>query len=274
MSLLKKLGFVFEKPEKVEAILPEEVRKKIEAMTSARRKVYRKDSIDTAAMYAEWIPNETFNSLCEFHNYLCVMWGSRKVGRLLNLCRNILDVEISTNEALMSGDVGEEEVAPELRLYESDRDNVLKMLMWMCFLYPIPIKHYMKDPNAEENLTKQFDTWLLESGIVSKSEFGIIIAGVFDGSNTEARENIILDIFADALRWEEAQFDASKLNPELMRTRLGQNPVFSVKARRDSKNNLSPVWLDILQGLKGREDFVDPLSSEEAEANANNDGIS
>lgn len=274
MSLLKKLGFVFEKPEKVEAVLPEEVRKKIEAMTSARRKVYRQDSIETAAMYAEWIPTDTFNTLCEFHNYLCVMWGSRKSGRLLNLCRNILDVEISTNEALMSGDVGEEEVVPELRLYESDRDNVLKILMWMCLLYPIPIKHYMKDPNTEDNLTKKFNDWLLETKVVGKGAFDIIVAGVFDGSNTEPRENIILDIFADALRWEDAQFASANLNPEVMRTRLGKNPVFSVKARRDSKNNLSPVWLDILQGLKGREDFVDPLSSEEAEANAKNDGIS
>jgi hypothetical protein len=59
-----------------------------------------------------------------------------------------------------------------------------------------------------------------------------------------------------------------------MRTCLGQNPVFSVKAVKDSKNNLSPVWLDILQGLKGRDDFVDPISSEESEANNNRDGIS
>jgi hypothetical protein len=274
LSLLKKLGFVFEKPEKVEGVLPDDVREKIEAMTSERRKLYRRDSVEAAQMYEEWIPTETFNALCDFHKYTCIIWGSRKVGRLLNLCRNILDVEISTNEAVLSGGVSEKETPHHMRLYESDREAVLKVLMWMSLLYPIPIKHFIKDPNTEENLTKKFKEWLLDTHLVNAEEFSLIIAGVFDGMETNPKENIILDIFSDALHWERSQFESSKINPESMRTCLGQNPVFSVKAVKDSKNNLSPVWLDILQGLKGREDFVDPISSEESEANKNRDGIS
>lgn len=274
MSLLEKLGFVFEKPEKIEGVLPDDVKEKIESMTRERRQLYRRDSVDTAEMYEEWLPTKTFNTLCDFHNYSCVMWGSRKVGRMLNLCRNILDVEISTNEAMLSGDIESDDTPPHMRLYESDRGVALKLLMWMSFLYPIPIKHFIKDPDAEENLTRKFKEWLFDEKIVNNDEFNIIIAGVFDGIETEPNENIILDIFSDALFWETSQFESAKLNPELMRTNLGKNPVFGVKAVRDSKNNLSPVWLDILQGLKGREDFVDPVSSEEAKANNERDGIS
>jgi hypothetical protein len=258
MSFLRRLGFSIEKPT-VEVTLPEGMQQELDEMTEKRHALYRKDTAETAAMYNLWIPTDVFTELCELHNYKCVMWGARKFARLLNLCRNTLDIEISKIDS------------PIVR---SERHDILKILMWMSLLYPIPIKHYRKNPNAQSDLTKVFKEMLLDHDVLSEAEFDLVMVGVFDGVQTSPGANVLLDIFHDALRWEDAQFDLPALHADNMRTDLGKNRVFTIKARKDSRNNLSPFWLAALQDLKGRGDiFVNAEGAEETRIQSESDGI-
>lgn len=258
MSLLRKLGFCLQKPE-VEVTLPEGVSEKLNAMTEKRKSLYKKDTVDTAAMYSDWLPTQVYQELCTFHDYKNVMWGSRKFGRLLNLCRNIVDIEVYKENPT---------------ILKEDEPHILRLLMWVCLIYPIAIVNYHKNPKIEDELSVRLKALLRDSNILTQPEFDLLLVSAFRVLESEIGDNIVLDIFHDALRWEEAQFGLPPTPIELMRTELGKNPVFSIKARKDSRNNLCPFWLGALQESKGLGAiFVDMSQAEEALMNAEKDGI-
>jgi len=254
MSLFSRLGFKLSKPSVV-ATVPDEIKKENDAMVQKRKALYHNDAIETGVMYAGFIGKEVIEHLMAQHDFACVMWGSRKFARLLNLSRNILDVEIIKEDAT---------------LLESDREPVLKLLMWMSLLYVLPIKRYLIEDSVEDRLTTEFRNLLVPTKL-SEMEFPLVMEGVFNGNVTEPG-NPVLDIFFDALKFEEVKYNPP-VSPELMRTELGRNNVFKVKAHKDCEHNLSPDWLNVFQEELELETFVNISKAKEDNEYMHDDGI-
>jgi hypothetical protein len=251
VNLLQKLGFSIGKV----AVPKMELGEKEQAIIEGRKRLYAKDAKETAELYHSWIPDDVFAQLCEWHDYTSVYWGSRKVARLLNNCRNILDIEILKEDAV---------------IYRKDEPAMLRTLMWMCFLAPIPLQHYHKMKDAEGHWRAKFSTFLVdEKQTLGSDEMGLINQAVFHVLEHAQGDNLLIDIFHDAMRMEEAQFH-TPVPEEFMRTTLGKNAVFLVSAHNRSRKNLAPTWALMLQELKGRTDFMDVVTAEE---NARHDAV-
>jgi len=253
MGLLEKLGFRITKPE-FTYVVSESSKKELDK----RKALYDKDAKETAQMYASWLEEGVFTKLITFHNYKNVTWGSRKFARLLNLSRNILDVEIYKETPTFT---------------EEDRLPVLKLLMWMSILVVVPITRYHLGKNEEQNTREFFKSLLCgKISVLTESQFELVMMGVFEGILVND-SNPVLNIFHDALRFEEIQFGNScPIN--WMRTELGRNEVFRVKAHKDSSSNRTPDWVIYLQEIKNTQLFVDVAASKKNTSIVNNDGIS
>jgi hypothetical protein len=257
MSFLKKLGFSITKPQ-VEVTISHEMSEKNKVLQEKRKKLYETDSQDTALMYSSWIKDDVLVDLMTLHKYTCLMWGSRKFARLLNLSRNILDIEILSDTS---------------NICEDDREPILKLLMWLSLLTPIPIKRYHLSNNAEVETKKILRELLIDKhNVFTESEYSLIEEGVFEGINVHVG-NPVLDIFHDSLRFEEAQFGPA-CSIDWMRTQLGNNDVFRIKATRDSEANRSPDWVVYFQQNKGIDNFVDVVKAKKNAAYVPDDGIS
>jgi len=256
-NLFSRLGFRLTKPE-VQKKLPKKISDALIKDNEERIKLYKKDTQETAEMYHSLIPNELVLKMMGANDYLCVQWGSRKVARLLNLCRNILDIEILTEGT---------------ELGEKDREHVLYLLVWACWLFPIPLKHHLKMENTNEHFLPIFKKWLIEEhNLISESEFNLVMNAVFLGVSTKPG-NPVLDIFHDALRFEEAQFDMTT-DEKYMRTKLGKSRTFKIKSQKDSRSNLTPHWMFEFQDLKGITGLVDKEKALKDEEYYEKDGIS
>ncbi len=255
-NIFSRIGYYFSKPEVVSSV-PDEITQELNKINAQRKALYGKDTVEAAEMYDQMLPTAIIEELMFYHNYMCLQWGSRKVARLTNICRNILDVEIYTEDSAIE---------------EEHREHAFGLLVWMCWLTPIPIKAYLTRPDADEFYKKEFAVLLTEKNkVVDEKELKIILAGVFEGVNSQ-KGNPILDIFHDALRFEEAQFGL-ELDDSVMRTTLGQNGVFKIKAQKDSRSNLTPHWMFALQELKSLTGLVDKIRSIKDEEYAEQDGI-
>lgn len=257
-NLLSRLGFGVSKTEtRVE--LPDHIKKELEESNKKREEYVKAESEETAVLYGDMFPTEFIERLCEHNDYNCTQWGARKVARLSNLCRTILDIEIIT----------EKEGRP---LKEKDRTVALRYLATMCWLVPIPIKKYFRMKEVDKIYREKMHHWLVhEFSLFSEKEANLILEGVFSRTDLKVG-NPILDIFHDALRFEEMQFGID-VHHDFMRTELGKNKVFKVGAKKSARNNLTPHWMIRFQELKGVELF-DYKKALEDEEYMKNDGIS
>lgn len=242
-GFLSKLGFSFHKVNSNKKANKEKEALEIEdpellAIKQKRKSLYENDAIEVATTYASWIKPETLKTLCDKHNFMHPHWGSRKIGRLINICRNTLDVSILEGES---------------SLFEKDRFPVLKLLFWMSILYPITIMWTLKVDNIKTHFEEEFSQILKDEGLIEQ-EVELVLHAVFNNTLTEAG-NAVLDIWHDALKLEEMQFKFAYI-PEAMRTSLGKNAVFAAKAKRDCLSNLSPHWLITFQTLLNEERFT------------------
>lgn len=240
-GLLSRLGFSLSKVLKNDPEKPDEEAEdsspEILAMKEKRKDLYSRDALSVAEEYATYITPSLLKSLCDQHDFMHPHWGSRKVGRLVNLCRNILDIVILGNESVLT---------------QSDMKPVLKLLFWCSILYPMTVIWVLKVEDVEKHFSSTFDAFLKEANL-STDERSLILHAVFNDTRT-SDENIVMNIWHDALKLEEMQFGYAYM-PELMRTSLGKNSVFSAKAKRDCLSNLSPHWLLHFQELLGETRF-------------------
>jgi hypothetical protein len=244
-NLFSRLGFNIEKPEIVK-----EVDKKIEerlARAEKDRKILGvRENEQLSERITEIVSSPLLQELMKHNDYLCVQWGSRKVGRMVNACRSILDHEIHTEDS---------KIKPE------NERSVTKLLVLMCFLTPVPIKHYMLRDGVEDEFRILFSVWLDADGVnVNADEKNFIIDAVFSG--IKCPENPILDIYHDVLRIEEAQFGFN-VKSEYLRTSLCQNLVYLKYAQKSSANNVTPGWLGKYQELMSIDNFVDVSKAKE-----------
>lgn len=242
MSFLSKLGFRLNKVNNPPASLEhhsENLEDEALKLAKARRaELYLSDAKSVAKEYANLINNETLNILCENHDFLHVQWGGRKSARLINLCRNILDIEIVNNISNKEGSL----------IREKDKNNVLKLLFWSSLLYPMTVMWSLKVESVEETFSERFKSWM-KANQLNNEEISLVLHMVFHAPNS-TDENIVVNVFHDALKLEEMQFNFAHI-PDIMRTDLGKNRVFAAKVKRDCQANLIPVWLMYFQEFLG-----------------------
>lgn len=242
MSLLSKLGFSIGKVKDISHSATKDNADvedpALKALKLKRQARYDKDTEETATLYASWLPVGMLTKLCDMHNFMHIHWGSRKTGRLMNICRNILDIEMSKENNTIT---------------REQTNDVLKLFLWCSLLYPITILWGLRVESIDDHFRSTFEGYLKEAG-VTKDERNLILHAVFNPKNTTPG-NVVLDVWHDAVRFEDSQFDYPYIQ-EHMRTDLGKNKVFYSKVKRDSSSNLSPHWLMLLQEIQGETRFT------------------
>ena len=262
-SIWSKLGAVFEKPTLKRKELSPEAKKEIAEYNEKLAGFHSKVRTENSALYSSFVPKALLQRLMTYNDYRCTQWGSRKFGRLVNLARNIIDVEIHSEEGFQFDRVT---VSKEEHL-------ILKINVLMALFFPIPLKAALAKPDADDEFKALFQAWLVdEFKLLTLSEYEIFEAGVFAGVNNEPG-NVILDVFHDALRFEEAQF-GYRLDPRVMRTVLGKSVTYGAKVKKESERNLTPGWVFNFQALYDIDDFVDETKALEDNEAMHEDGIS
>jgi|AntDeeMinimDraft_5_1070356.scaffolds.fasta_scaffold25322_2 hypothetical protein len=257
-NLLAKLGFTSQKPKVVDDRPAEKIKADNETLKK-RLDLQSKWAKEAALLYHEMIPDEVIEKLRAHHDYKCHQWGGRRFGRLVNWCSNCLDIEINNEDGAFE---------------EADRKHALTLLVWMSLLFPIPIKGHLKRSNNDAYWRKIFESIFLKGKHqLRHSEFELVMAAVFEGSSSDPG-NPLLDIFHDAVRFEETQY-IDPVPIHTMRTLLGKNPAFRTKAHKEVRANLSPHWVFELQKLKGMDgELVDVEKAKRDEEYSTKDAIS
>ena len=257
-NLFTRLGWALKKP--VEEEQPEVEDKE----GDFRRSVNDQLSFKTAEMYKTAMPKEFLEELMGKYNYKTLFFGARKVARLCDICRSILDIEI--NEGMSEFNDSEPLIKKE------DQNDVLRLLFYMCWLIPIVIREYTLSNKAKEKLEPLFKKWLAEDySLVKAVELDLVLDGVFEGINCS--DNVVLNIFHDALRIEDS-YGNSRIDLSSMRTTLGKNQVFAKHSRLRADKNITPTWIVYFSDLMGTEKLIDVNKKEEDDAYASDDGIS
>lgn len=249
-TVWRKLGAYFQKPVEVRKELDPKTKKELEEYNEKLSEYHLKVRKTNTELYTSIVPKELLQLLMEHNDYKCTQWGSRKFARLVNLARNILDVEMHSQEGY----------AFNKKTAKQEERFIIKLAVLMALFFPIPLKKALSDPKSEDRYKILFRTWLVDDfKILDGEEYEIFEAGVFDGVKNEPG-NVVLDIFHDALRFEESQFGYT-VNPKIMRTVLGKNVVFTAKAKKESERNLTPGWVFNFQAAYDVDTFVDEEKS-------------
>jgi len=152
-------------------------------------------SLNTAKMYSTAMTKDFFDTLISEYNYKDIIFGSRKVARLCDLCRSILDIEMQEGLSEFND--------KEPNFKKSDHNDVLRLLFYMCWLFPIPLRKHTQMKDVRSAYSEKFKQWLVfDYELVKELEVELILEGVFKGINSP--DNPILDIFHDALRIEDS----------------------------------------------------------------------
>jgi hypothetical protein len=264
-SIWEKMGAVFEKPQAVRKELSPEAKEELRLYHEKLGSFHSKINKQLSKEYSEIIPKPLLLRAMEHNNYDCGQWGSRKFGRLVNICRNLLDIEIHSEEGYLFEGSKNKKIKEE--------KMILRLLVISALLFPIPLKKQMLDMDADEKYKVIFKDWLVsEFNLVNENEYNIVEAIIFEGVNNNPG-NVIIDIFHDALRFEEAQFQF-KVNPKQMRTVLGKSDSYRAKVIKESERNLSPGWLVNFQEKYDLDCFVDASKANEDNSAMGDDGIS
>ncbi|MEG3765102.1 hypothetical protein [Alteromonas sp. 14N.309.X.WAT.G.H12] len=258
-----KLGFSIEKRTFEPRILTDEEKRERNEEQLEYDNINQKLRKETAKLYSSIIPKALIIRLMEFNDYTCTQWGSRKFARLVNLARNIIDIEVHSEEGFT--------FEPATR--REEQRVILKLNMLMALFFPIPLKVMVVDPEIEDKFKKLFKKILIdELSLLSPAEYAIFEDGVFLGVKCPPG-NVILDVFHDALRFEEAQF-GYRVNTDAMRTQLGKSPTFTSKAKKASEQNITPGWLFEFQNIHGVDGFFNEEKAIKDNAAMEEDGIS
>jgi hypothetical protein len=254
-NLFSRLGFSFQKPE-VFSTLSEEEKARRAKDEEARKLLGEKENAKLANYVSLIIDKPLIDKMMVHCDFLCLQLGSRKVGRLINHMRAILDHCVHD---------------PEHKITQDSQKSIEKIIVMLAFLTPIPVKHYMKRDGVEGEFRDHFKNWLSESEAFNEEETQFIIDAVFVGVNVESHP--VLDIYHDALRIEESMYGSS-CDPDLFRTSLCRNKAFMKYAGRLSESNTAPGWLFYYQENVGVEGFVDIEKAKDDDLYTEEDGIS
>lgn len=235
MDFMKMFGLGASKVEvKHKPLTPEQV-----ALNEKMNAFFLNDSERVADIYVPWILPEVFAEICAYHNYLDLTWGSRKFGRMMNSMVSMLD--ISRCHDLIDMD--------EFR-------RLTELSFWATLLYMIPIKKLYRQPGCEDQLMRDFATWMIKSGRLTGDEIAKVIDLVFDHADSEAGD-LIMDCFFDAVAIENTMF-GGKIPASLMRTHQGKNTVYTTYLLKSVANNRQPDWVFLLQQKIGVTGFAEP----------------
>ena len=98
-DLLKSLGAFITKPNVANAS------KKVATPDDEKYKEISERNLNKVAKhYSDMVTPDIMYALMGIHDYRCPDWGSRHFGRMQNLCTNILDIEIHSDDGMLPDD--------------------------------------------------------------------------------------------------------------------------------------------------------------------------
>jgi len=257
MNLLEKLGFRFQKPDKVETTIDPEVKAELDENVKKRKEIAQDHSKQLASRVLNTYLSASFlRELVLHHDFTNPLWGARRVARVYNYASNILDIEII-----------------EGRLEESDREPLSALLMIISFFHVMPVKDILRMENADDKYKALYARFLKnmckEKGeSVSDDTIRMICVASLSWEQTIPGENVVVDIFHDACRLDGIFFDQEPTK-NLMRTELAKNDSFRAWTKKISVNNTSPNWMVYLQELVEGLVLVGDIDEEEERNKAN-----
>ena len=165
-SFWRKMGVVFEKPSIEKKELSPEAKAELAKYHKELGSLHEKMRMKVSEDYFKIIPKALILRAMEHNDYLCTQWGSRKFGRLVNISRNILDIEINSEE-------GYKFVGKKKKIL-AEEAMILKLLVLAALLFPIPLKKQIVDMDADEKYTVIFKEWLVdEFKIIGEEEYNL-----------------------------------------------------------------------------------------------------
>jgi hypothetical protein len=218
------------------------------------RKAFSKEqSLIQAKNVSNIIPVESFNKLCEHHDYRNVRWGARRVARVLNYCMAILDNERFREDSPVD---------------DESYKWAVDIVTWVAFLHILPVRYQLKTDDvyslcrpiildaisiAEEKKGAYFD----------EMEKELIIDCAVRSHELPSEKHIILDVFHDACILDNQMYD-EVLHKELLRTEMAKTGAYQAWVKKVSMKNLQPSWVLYLQAIWGVETLSNISKDEQA----------
>lgn len=234
MTILEKLGFVFQKPT-AEVHVPEDLQAEFDETIKERRTLAKSNSeLLAEKMDGTYMSRTALLRISSTHNFTDALWGSRRAARVFNYASNILDMEIVHGRA-----------------EEEDRIACMMLISYLSFFHVMPVKDVLRVKDVDAKYTKIFteiikDSARAENTTVSQGTIDMLCLGALSWEKTIPGENMVLDIFHDACRLDGVFF-GQDAHLDIMRTELAKNESFRSWAKKISINNSSPTWLIYLQ---------------------------
>lgn len=234
MTILEKLGFVFQKPT-AEVHVPEELQAEFDKTIKERRTLAKSNSeLLAEKMDGTYMNRDALIRMSSTHDFTNPLWGSRRAARVFNYASNILDMEIVNGRA-----------------EEEDRIACMMLISYLSFFHVMPVKDVLRVKDVDAKYTKIFTDIINEGArstktTVSKSTIDMLCLGALSWERTIPGENMVLDIFHDACRLDGVFF-GQDAHLSIMRTELAKNESFRSWSKKVSINNSSPTWLIYLQ---------------------------
>jgi len=241
-DLLKSLGAFITKPNVANAS------KKVATPDDEKYKEISERNLNKVAKhYSDMVTPDIMYALMGIHDYRCPDWGSRHFGRMQNLCTNILDIEIHSDDGMLPDD--------------TDKRPYFKLFFWLNIFRPIAMKRIMQREDWLEATMIDFDRIAVEMGGCGQSTREAVEIALFKTINSEAGDPV-LDIYHDACHIESTYF-GHPLHLEIQRTVMGRSVAFTTSMSRCSRENMLPKWVARMEKNLNVSGFTSVLPSDQ-----------
>lgn len=207
------------------------------------REISQRNLIKVTEQYASLVSPDILYALMGIHDYRCPDWGSRHFGRMQNLCRNILDIEVHSDDGML----------PE----KTDLWPYIRLFFWLNLFRPIAMKRVMLREDWLAATMQDFDRIAVQMGGCGDSTREAVELALLKTINTEAGDPV-LDIYHDACQIEMTAF-GHPFYRESQRTVMGRSVAFTTGMTKCARENMLPKWVPMLEAKMNVSGFTSTL---------------
>lgn len=233
-SLLSKFNAVFSQA-KVEDDYISKNDEGLNEFNAKRMEISKRYTLEFAEHVAGVLCVEDFHKLSEYHDYRDVRFGARRVARVINYARGILDYEVNH---------------PEPGLDKAQFNWAHDILVLSAFFHVLPSVFSLKYDNHKEKAKEVISEVLKDYDWLSENDVKLIVDVSLSAHEIPAGEHIVVDVMNDALVLDDQYFVGSIASQNL-RCRASKQEAYQQWSKKVSVRNLSPNWLIYLQDIWG-----------------------